>query len=236
MNSKRVIGLIFIVLMFFGNVAFAGGENQNIKTDRFDSNLVSSDNMLKLNITDETDIILEDGTAFEGELANRKLVVTYEASTRSIPAKTTPTEIVVLFEKASVPVYKLAEDEKEALEIEFSEIEIIVNEKRIQAPDAYENDQGTIMVPLRAISEAIGYEVNWNQKLNSVTVGKGISVKIGEDNYICMKMAPIQLGTAPELKDGKTYVPLNFFRKVVNMNNAYIFESQIVIDNAKIMK
>ena len=55
-------------------------------------------------------------------------------------------------------------------------------------------------------------------------------MKIGEDNYIYMKTAPIQLGTAPEVKDGRTFVPLSFFRDVVQVNKTEIIDMQILIE------
>ncbi|NLO10480.1 MAG: hypothetical protein GX129_11545 [Clostridiales bacterium] len=69
---------------------------QNIKVDLFDTDLVSADNLLKLNISNDTEIVLKDGKEFKGGLKNRKLAVFYGASTRSIPAQTIPDKIVVL--------------------------------------------------------------------------------------------------------------------------------------------
>lgn len=70
--------------------------SENIKVDYFDYNLVSLDGMLKLNIEDNTRIVMQDGSSYRGILGNQLLVVYYGASTRSIPAITTPTKIVVL--------------------------------------------------------------------------------------------------------------------------------------------
>lgn len=69
---------------------------QNIKVDLFDTDLVSADNLLKLNISNDTEIVLKEGKEFKGDLKNRKLAVFYGASTRSIPAQTNPDKIVVL--------------------------------------------------------------------------------------------------------------------------------------------
>lgn len=197
-------------------VVVVADKDQNVKVDTFGKDLVSSDNSLKLNISDNTEIILQDGKAFDGELANRKLVVTYTVSTRSIPAQTTPSKIVVLLDKV---------DNKN----------IVVNGKKIDAPSAYINKQGTVMVPLRAISEALGFDVTWIGQSKSVMIGKGISLTQGVDNYIYMKTAPIQLGTAPEVVDDKTFVPLSFFKEVVRMNTD-ISGTQIVIGDGEIMK
>ena len=69
---------------------------QNVKVDYFDEELVSSDGMLKLNIAPSTQIMLENGQCFTGSLANRYLIVVYGPTTRSIPAQTTPYQIIVL--------------------------------------------------------------------------------------------------------------------------------------------
>ncbi len=69
---------------------------QNVKVDYFNSQLVSSDGMLKLNISPNTLILLENGQAFTGNLSNRNLIVVYGATTRSTPAQTTPYKIIVM--------------------------------------------------------------------------------------------------------------------------------------------
>jgi hypothetical protein len=69
---------------------------QNVKVDFFNSHLVSSDGMLKLNLSPNTRILLENGQAFTRSPANRNLIVVYRASTFSIPAQTTPDKIIVV--------------------------------------------------------------------------------------------------------------------------------------------
>lgn len=68
----------------------------NVKVDYFNSELVSSDNQLRLNLSPSTRIVLENGQAFTRNPANRNLIVVYGATTRSIPAQTTPYEIIVM--------------------------------------------------------------------------------------------------------------------------------------------
>ena len=69
---------------------------QNVKVDYFDEFLVSGDGILKLNIAPLTQVVLENGQSFTGNPACRYLVVVYAPTTRSIPAQTTPVQIVVL--------------------------------------------------------------------------------------------------------------------------------------------
>jgi hypothetical protein len=68
---------------------------QNVKVSYFDSQLVSSDGQLKLNLSPYTAIVLRNGQPFSNYPANRNLIVIYNASTRSIPAQTTPSAIIV---------------------------------------------------------------------------------------------------------------------------------------------
>lgn len=69
---------------------------RNVKVDYFNSQLVSSDNNLKLNISPYTLIVLENEQAFTRNPANRNLIVVYGATTKSIPAQTTPYKIIVM--------------------------------------------------------------------------------------------------------------------------------------------
>lgn len=71
-------------------------EFQNVKVDHFNRDLVSSDNMLKLNITPGTQIILENDQAFNKIPKDRDLIVVYGASTKSIPAQTVPYTVIVM--------------------------------------------------------------------------------------------------------------------------------------------
>lgn len=70
--------------------------NQNVKVDFFNDDLVSGDNTLKLNISPSTEIELENGQQFYGNLQNRNLIVLYGASTKSIPAQTVPYKVIVM--------------------------------------------------------------------------------------------------------------------------------------------
>ncbi|WP_280771638.1 hypothetical protein [Salipaludibacillus daqingensis] len=68
---------------------------QNVKVDFFNSQLLSSDGMLQLNLTPYTLIMLTNGQPFTGNPTNRNLIVIYGPSTRSIPAQTAPYRIIV---------------------------------------------------------------------------------------------------------------------------------------------
>ena len=70
--------------------------NYTVKVDYFNNQLVSSDGTLKLNIGPYTQIMLENGQRFGGIPINRDLTVVYGPVTMSIPAQTTPYQIIVM--------------------------------------------------------------------------------------------------------------------------------------------
>jgi len=213
--------------------------SQSVKVDKFDEAFLSSDGMLKLNISDKTEVILQDGTPYDGSIANRKLVVIYDIASKSIPAQTTPIKIVVLFEKIiPVTLPGVLEIGIVPVDIELINLngEIVVENNKIDAPAPYICENGAVMVPLRTIAEALDCNVLWDNATRSVWLNNSASLTIGKDYYTFMKTSPVELGTAPELHNGYTYVPLSFFTEILKINNAYVFEGQIVIDNGELMQ
>ena len=219
-------------------------ENTFVKVDRFNGNMVSYDEELKLNISDNTEIVLENGEKYEGAIADRKLVVFYTVSTRSIPAQTTPEKIIVLYEDImalpeEIPgliTPPVAEVDELPIPTEPTKYEFVVEDDMVFSANIYANADGVVMVPLRVIAEACKHEIGWDQETKSVLINNSVSLSIGNDYYIFARMAPIELGAAPELTDETTYVPLSFFRDVMKMNNAYILEGQVVVNNSEKME
>jgi hypothetical protein len=81
-------------------------------------------------------------------------------------------------------------------------------------------EDNTIMVPVREVSEALGYTVDWIGESKTVTLTKGavyITCTIGTDGYTFARTAPMPLGKAPEIKDGKTLVPIELFTELAEM-------------------
>ena len=78
------------------------------------------------------------------------------------------------------------------------------------------------MVPVRAVAEALGMPVEWNDLLKAVSVGTaqmGVNFNIGTNLYNKAKMMPIELKSEPILLEttqgGVTYVPVEFFTDVI---------------------
>lgn len=68
---------------------------QSVMLDYFNRNLLNSDHTLQLNRSLTTNVRLQNGQRFMGNLGNQLLMVFYGAATRSIPAQATPSVIVV---------------------------------------------------------------------------------------------------------------------------------------------
>jgi hypothetical protein len=184
-------------------------ENGFVKADKFDSELLSKDKTLKLNISENTEILWREGTQMywfkaptvselETALSNRRLIVYYDFTTKSIPAQTTPTKIIVLSQQ------------------EFDVLEVIVNGNIIEAPQPYINENELVMVPVRAISEALGYEVKWNNDERIVQIGNDITLRIGDNSCSVSGKEPVTLETAPLIKGDRTFVALSFFNEVLS--------------------
>jgi hypothetical protein len=225
-------------------------EDYFVKIARFDEELIDPNNTLKLNISEAVEIILEDGAEFTGgadALPGRKLIVIYSASTRSIPAIATPEKIIVMYEKAVPPALELTEEEKAqfmAAQAEsYANADIAVNGGVLQdAPRAFLNKDGILMVPVRAIAEALGERgyytlpVDWHGETRTVTLGRLLSFQIGQDSYAFARMAPAELGAAPVLKtiegDGsRTFVPIDLFMMLDPALFWYYEDGRIVISD-----
>lgn len=223
----------------------------------FDNDLVDADNRLMLVIVEETQVLQADGSNYDGSLKNQVLAVAYGPSTRSIPAQTRPEKVIVVPQREYVeyPDEDFEENGTQDNGDEVSPIfgrpitwedwmppintaDIVVEMEILEgAPAPMITEDRVIMVPLKHIADALGYNVMWNGELQLVMLSDSFTVTIGQDAYVDMsKDAPVSLGTAPVIRDGRTFVPLHFFRNVIPMNNAYYFENQIVIDNQEKMQ
>ena len=95
---------------------------------------------------------------------------------------------------------------------------ITVNGTEIDAPDYFMKDE-TLMLPLRAITEALGFEIEWQGETGTIILTRGplyITMSAFADGYTFSKTAPMTLGTAPILTEGTTFVPENFITEILD--------------------
>ena len=108
--------------------------------------------------------------------------------------------------------------------------QFVVNGKAMQL-DSYTTENGTLMVPVRALAEALGFKVTWNNGEVNINDGEmQCDLRIGEEQYVVYTAikdaagmsAPFTLGSAPVLKDDKTYVPVKLFVPLFGNNDATV--------------
>jgi len=245
-----------------------GEDMPRVAFARFCEEWVSYDQMHRLRITDDTEIIMQDGTPFEGEkdeLIGRLLLVKFDISHRDIPETIFAKHITVLFERivalpddgyyGIVPpigeltwwdLVTLHLNYVESIDPMYAEVVIIIGENAFGIPSAKLATVGDSIspnyVPLRVVTEFLGFEPIWNDATREVTVGSPrgeITMRIGSTEYIVATESGITsthtLG-APVIINDRTYVPLAFFREVFGFNNAWWSGGNATLDNAEIME
>jgi hypothetical protein len=91
--------------------------------------------------------------------------------------------------------------------------EIVYSDVQMQVID------GVTMIPLRAVAEALGFQVTWIPATHSAEISAGphwTSVTIGENSYFKNKMAPAPLSAAPVAIDGRILVPAEWFVTILD--------------------
>lgn len=150
---------------------------------RFNEELISTDNYLKLMIDEDTLIVNQKGERLEAQdIFNQTALVFFGASTRSIPAQTTPSKIVVFEEKGVT-------DTTESEEV-LEEVEEVKE-----------------MIALRKTATELGYKVQWNEdrSIELTKENQTIVIKVGEVDY-SLNRSLGKFSKAPELRDGTLYV------------------------------
>jgi hypothetical protein len=171
---------------------------KGVYVGRFDKDYLSVDNSLKLIGMDKAVVLNRSGEKFVGDIINKRVAVMYGPTTRSLPPQTNPEKVIVLEESiGAVP-----ESGEEIKEISCRAI--IVNGKVIDVSLVFANENNMVMVPLRAITEALGYTITWDGESKKVTLSDEITLQIGKDYYIYEKSAAIELGNAPKSVNGRT--------------------------------
>ena len=180
----------------------------SVAVGTFDENLLNEEYSLKLNVSEETDISSVSGKDVTvADLPEQNLLVFYAITTRSIPAQTPPTKVIVLDNIG-----------QEAGEVGPAE-EADPTEAAVQAiiESDFHEVEGTKMVPLRLIAEELGYKVESTGYGAIVSKGAlSFTITRGQKMYGYNK-ALRQFEVAPALLEPtKTYVPVTFVEDLLN--------------------
>jgi len=160
-----------------------------------------------------------------------------EIMTLSLPAQTTANNVVLLkgFDFGS---FKKAPEEANSDFTELNKIVVSTQAGVISLKGTeiclepnltfYKNKDGIYMLPIRAISEALGYTVQWTSEDKRVDIFKeseSYNLNIGRKE--CFKQNKLlMLENEPELINGVTYVSIEFLMEVMDL--------EIIIDDSHI--
>ena len=90
-------------------------------------------------------------------------------------------------------------------------VSVNVNGQPLQSDvKPFVNADGRTMLPIRAIAEALGADVQWDAATNTATLTLGtkvVKVTLGQNN-ILVDGVPVPMDTAAASKDGRTVLPL----------------------------
>ena len=200
---------------------------------------LGNESNLFIHINDETEIVFQDGTPFEGELVeleNRIFALTAEYVMWSYPGQAVPPKVVVMFESAEHPLLQLTPEDLDIMwdnMFDPETVQIIVNGEVVPMPTPFINrEAGFVMVPIAYIAEALGYET-YVIGDGELMIGRSI-ITVGVDDYHYNRMAAVQLGAAPELHDDVFFVPLHFFGHVFP-GAGYTMDGNIFVSSTEML-
>ena len=219
---------LILPVQYTANVIIINGDQEgNVNIDTYladEEGYTNAANTLNIATADDTKIVDKNEKEYKGDLDKNDLIVFYGVSTKSIPAQTTPTKVVVLGKneialkqieaaKNATPAPTASPKVTEAPQVSYAGlVNVVIGDKNVS--DVYAKDN-TTMVPLREVAEAAGFTVTWDAENRAVILNDGVySLKIGENSYIKGKMMPLTLSAAPEIVNDLTYVPAEFFAEV----------------------
>lgn len=141
---------------------------------------------------------------------------------------------------------KLIDSTKEALGGVAGQIGVMVNGEYIKFPDAApEIANGRTMVPVRALVETLGGEVDYQDDVVTFVLdGYAYEFAIGsttvevsptaDNDKDTPKPEDIEMDCAPYIKDGRTYVPIRFISEALGYEVGWDkdFQTAILLDRA----
>ena len=154
-------------------------------------------------VTIKNDILADAKNISAGD----ELLVWYKAMTLSLPGQAVAEKAVILNKKPDITV-----------ELLDNSIIIKGNNQVLSTRAIVKNEK--ILLPLRQIAEKFGYTVSWKEDSKSAELLKGpqfATLTIDSHDYGKNKMR-IVLDDAPQMINGVTYVPSEFFEKALELS------------------
>ena len=100
-------------------------------------------------------------------------------------------------------------------------ITVSVGDKEITFMDAqpFIDENGRTKIPIRAVAEGLGCEVDWDDATRTAVIKRGddvVYITIGKDT-LQVGNTTVQMDTTAEIKDDRTYIPVRFVGEALGM-------------------
>jgi len=122
-------------------------------------------------------------------------------------------------------------------------IQVIYGDQVIDFEVNPEVEHSRTMVQARFVAEALGYEVDYIDDEQKITLRKddrAIEFRLGQTDLIVRHgesvEAEMQMDVAPYAKHNRTYLPVRFFAEVIGMDVSWIQDAQAVIIRDKVIE
>lgn len=165
--------------------------------DKFDDELTGK--TLKLVMDENVQILDIRGTKqalTADDIKGHKAIVVYGASTKSIPAQTTPSFVIIL------------DNGEETAETKTTE-----TAETTETTETAETEEKAENVPLRTTLEAMGYTIEWTSNDAPIIITKDAvkaEIKIDSNTVVMEGADAKELSSNVVLVDGVTYIPADF--------------------------
>ena len=194
--------------------------------------VLSDDGAYSITILDDKPIsayLTKQAVSTDSIEKGSRLFVWYELVLESFPAQTASLKTVVAPPDAAEP------------ESVQAPTKIVVNSKELTGAKA-QVENSIVMLPLRAVGEALGFKVEWNGSDDSVKLDNGevnTTLRIGVDSYYKASStaigltAPFSFGAVPMLVGEKTYVPAELFNLLYSDSETVSIDGDTLFVNTR---
>nr|WP_317356844.1 copper amine oxidase N-terminal domain-containing protein [uncultured Tyzzerella sp.] len=215
-------GNILSIMIYFKNIYNNEVTPYSINIDTKNNKYITINSYFNANGINYTNKVISSKASDMG--------VTYKKVTESTPFYIKNKNVYVVYGAGSIT---FAQKGNIIFEIPYKNL----NNYQINKETYYKKSQYNVkMVPLRDPLQYFGYTMTWEPDKNAITVlknGKFTSyLVIGENRYSDKNNKIIrQLEFAPEIKNGKAYVPISYFSEILEMLFAVDINENIIISS-----
>ncbi|WP_017756672.1 NHL domain-containing protein [Calidifontibacillus oryziterrae] len=113
------------------------------------------------------------------------------------------------------------------------DIGVVYNNSSIQFDDAKPKMVNSrTLIPLRAVTETFGYEVDWNAETKGITIINGeqtVVLTVGDKNVKGTNTFTMDVAPEVEATTNRTYVPLRFIAEAFNLQVDWLGNERVVL-------